>query len=400
MRPRTLHLALAACLAAPLCPTQAAWHETTLFSFNDLADGGVPSGTLIPDSAGNLYGTARDGGQYGHGVVFELSPPQPGQTAWTETVLHAFDADGAYPVAGLIRDANGNLFGTTQSGGANNDGTAFELSPPANGHTAWTATVLHNFTGGADGREPLASLTLDPSGNLYGTAWLAGPHTDGEVFQLTPPAEAQGSWTFTSLFAFHNKFGRAPQSSLLRDNAGNLYGTNYCNEAGNHGTVFEISPPAPGQTRWTRKDLHNIPNPDSRLVRDKAGNLFGDSVYGGPGLNPFIFELTPPADGSGRWREKIIYQFSNSAGTDGLTIDDAGNLFAATGTGTGGTVFELKHPAPGKYKWTNIPLFTFNGNNGAEPSGVFTIDKAGNLLGTTGFGGQYDYGTAFMLTRP
>ena len=174
------------------------------------------------DAKGNLYGTTIDGGAYGesdggwgHGTVFELSPPATAGGKWTETVLHSFGAtcnDGVWPYAGLIMDAKGNLYGTTWAGGGQyyGDGTAFELSPPTKKDGPWTETLLHEF--GATSTSPWelqGGLIMDAKGNLYGTTYRGGAYDesdglggDGTVFELSPPATAGGKWTRTVLFSF------------------------------------------------------------------------------------------------------------------------------------------------------------------------------------------------------
>jgi uncharacterized repeat protein (TIGR03803 family) len=165
----------------PPAAGKTAWTEKVIHSFHGKTNGAFPAAGLIADGAGNLYGTASGG----CGVVFKLSPPPAGETIWTETVLHSFDlTNGADPQAGLIADGAGNLYGTTEQGGANNDGVVFELSPAA-GKTAWTATVRLSFHG-TNGANPVADLIADGAGNLYGTAESGGAHGDGVVFRLTP----------------------------------------------------------------------------------------------------------------------------------------------------------------------------------------------------------------------
>jgi len=184
------------------------WTETLLYSFcpsrqNNCVDGDEPSSGLIFDSVGNLYGTANQGGNggcggYGCGIVFELMPGASGN--WTETVLYEFsEFNDAARRAGLILDVAGNLYGTTLEGGANNGGTVFELAPGANG--MWNETVLYSFCSAnncADGQGPIASLTIDAAGNLYGTTTQGGKYRNceyggcGTVFQLTPGAGGDG----------------------------------------------------------------------------------------------------------------------------------------------------------------------------------------------------------------
>jgi uncharacterized repeat protein (TIGR03803 family) len=224
-----------------LSPTGA---ETVLHSFNG-ADGAVPdSGFLVLDKAGNLYGTTNGGGAHNHGVVFKLSP------TGTETVLHSFTegADGAYPVAGLLRDAARNLYGTTDGGGAHNQGVVFKLSPCDSGYDF---SVVHSFTGGADGGGPTGDLIQDAAGNLYGTTGSGGSSTCllgagncGVVFKLSPTG------TETVLYSFiGGADGGGPYAGVIQDAVGNLYGTTPGGGAessacfvGTCGVVFRLAP--------------------------------------------------------------------------------------------------------------------------------------------------------------
>jgi uncharacterized repeat protein (TIGR03803 family) len=220
------------------------WKVTGLYSFHadSLTDGSFPFGGVTIDAAGNLYGTTDGGGTYGSGTVFELSPTAGG--SWVEKVLHAFESngtDGGLPTGGLILDAAGNLYGTTASGGAYNSGTVFELTPAGEGN--WTETVLHNFNDdGMDGFGPRASLIFDTAGNLYGTTILGGTYGYGTVFELTPAGG--GIWTETLLHSFAGSpdDGANPVAGLVIGTSGILYGTTNVGGTYHYGTVFQIEP--------------------------------------------------------------------------------------------------------------------------------------------------------------
>lgn len=218
------------------------WTETVLHSFNnDGTDGINPICALILDAAGNLYGTANDAGAYGGGIVFELTPAGG---SWTETVLYSFGAlpDGRAPDAGLVFDTAGNLFGTTRTGGNDNVGTVFELAP--NGSGGWTETVLHSFGDGDDGFQPLyGSLIFDARGNMYGTTQEGGTYAYGTVFELTPAGG--GSWTETVLYSFDGEDGWFPFAGVTFDASGNLFGTTYFGGVNKAGNVFELTPVYP-----------------------------------------------------------------------------------------------------------------------------------------------------------
>ena len=232
-------------------------NETVLYTFNPrYTDGAFPYSSLIMDGAGNLYGTTYQGGTNFYGTVFELTPNAGG--GWTEKVLYNFNGtDGAYPYAGLVMDAAGNLYGRTLFGGTYTAGTVFELTPHADG--TWTEKVLHHFNG-SDGSHPYGSLIFDTHGNLYGTTNHGGKRNSGTVFELTP--QADGSWTETVLHSFgKDKDGVSPEASLIFDTDGNLYGTTryggtYDSCDSGCGTVFELTPQADGS--WTEKVLHNF----------------------------------------------------------------------------------------------------------------------------------------------
>lgn len=222
------------------------WTETVVHTF-DGKDGSGPYGGLIFDTAGNLYGTSETGGAHKYfGNVFKLTPGRDGK--WAETVLHSFSSkngDGAYPGAGLLLDAAGNLFGTTFGGGLPNCefgcGIVFELTPGANGK--WRETILHEFTGGADGADPLAAFTADAAGNLYSTTTFGGNPVCsagcGVVFKLV--ADANGKWAETVLSSFDGYDGAIPWSNVILDPAGNLYGTTSDGGNNGNGVVFKVA---------------------------------------------------------------------------------------------------------------------------------------------------------------
>lgn len=404
-------------------PLFAASKEEVLYSFNhNGTDEYNPDAGLIFDAAGNLYGTTPTGGANADGVVFELTP---GNGAWTETVLYNFCSvggclDGEYPVAGLIFDGAGNLYGTTVNGGTDDRGTVFQLSPGANG--TWTEAVLYSFKENHnDGQDPEASLVFDATGNLYGTTLLGGAYGYGTVFQLTPGAN--GTWTEAVLHSFDNntRDGMYPYAGLIFDPDGNLYGTTNGGGVHGEGAVFQLAPGTNG--KWKERVLHSFNGKDglepySGLIFDAAGNLYGTTYSGGAsgtGCRGYgcgtVFELTP--EGNGKWTEKVLHSF-NDNGKDGygpyasLTFDAAGDLYGTTyyggayGSDCGGSgcgiVFQLTPGTSGK--WTEKVLHSFGKvSDGASPYAPSLIfDAAGNLYGTTAWGGAYDYGTVFEIT--
>ncbi len=224
-----------------------AWTETILHSFaSTVTDGASPFAGLTYDDGGAFVGTTTADGLYGAGTVFRLTAPAKGKTVWTEVAIHSFDGkkkDGAYAYAGVVRASSGVLYGTTRDGGTHNFGTVYSLTPPAEGKTAWTETVLHDFTNAADGGNPYAGLVLDSTGALYGTTNGGGAQSSGVVYKLTPPAKGKTAWTETVLHTFTgNADGGYPAAGLVRAATGELYGTTLSGGAHNYGTVFEVTP--------------------------------------------------------------------------------------------------------------------------------------------------------------
>lgn len=400
----------------------SAWatpQEAVLHSFNNNAkDGYYSSAGLIFDAAGNLYGTTVEGGGpgcggLGCGTVFQLAPGAGG--AWTETVLYGFNGkDGSRPSGNLIFDAAGNLYGTTAGGGAHGFGTVFQLTPKAGG---WTEKILHSFNQNEkDGYVPKAGLIFDAASNLYGTTYGGGAHGNyGTVFELTP--KAGGGWTEKILYSFNSKGkgGYYLNAGLIFDAAGNLYGTTFwggnsrCGGEG-CGTVFELTPEAGGD--WTEKVLHRFNGmqgvrPSGGLIFDAAGNLCGTSQLSGGHKSGTVFKLTPK---TGVWTEETLHRFNSFEG-DGispladLVLDVSGNLYGTTYAGGaygGGTVFELIPTANGS--WTEKILYSLGrSGDGHYPEAGLILDAVGNLYGTTYYGGtgtgcDGNCGTVFEIT--
>lgn len=387
---------------------------TVLTAFTKIS-GEAPEAALLAGRAGVLYGTTLDGGTFGYGTAFELMPPAPGQKVWTESVIASFNkADGEALHGGLIADKAGNLYGVAAAGGTNGDGLVFELTPPAPGQTAWVETVLYSFSG-TDGGYPAGSLLFDDAGNLYGTCAAGGPAGDGNVFELSPPGAGQTSWTEKVLVSFTGIGGAAPggapHSNLIADKVGDLFGTAEIGGSSGRGIVFELTPPVAGHTAWTETvlltfDGTNSQYPIGGLIADKSGNLYGTTAGGsdtyGAGT---VFALSPPAKGQTSWTPTIIFAFN---GTDGyqplgsLIADKAGNLYGTTsfgGTDNLGTVFELSPPASGQTAWTQTILYALTKKTGGYPAAGLIANKTGQLFGTNagGFGNPSRYGTVFRL---
>jgi uncharacterized repeat protein (TIGR03803 family) len=315
--------------------------ETVLYSFQGEAqdDGDNPEASLITDTSGDLLGTTSGGGvgrRGGNGTVFALG------TDGQEKVLYRFlggKADGLGPVAGLVADASGNMYGTTLGGGVDRrNGTVFEVSPTGN------ETILYAFKGGTDGQEPLAGLVLDKSGNLFGTTFWGGGAECGTMFKIAP----DGTETIVHAFG-GGADGCNPEGTLSADAKGDLYGTTVngggsgC-ESNGCGTVFELSSKG-FKSYYAFKDGKDGATPHAGVVADK------DSIYGttfaggGTGCNGYGCGVAFEIDGKG---ETVLHAFSEES--DGaepagsLVLDRTGHLFGTTtegGAGGAGTVFEV-----------------------------------------------------------
>lgn len=386
-------------LAIALVLVISANAEKVLYSFSGGSDGGSVYSGVVIDQAGKIYGTASSGGAYGCGVVYQLTLVAG---AWTETVLHNFNGaagDGCSPYAGLMIDAAGNLYGTTFYGGATNQGTAFELVKNAG---TWSETILHGF--GAtitDGTNPYGGLVLDNAGYLYGTTENGGKFSSGTVFRLRKLVT--GKWAEVLLHQFNYTAGGAPLSTLTFDSAGNLYGTTEYGGRYQHGTVFRLTRTPTGG--WGFKMLHQFNPatgdgylPQSGVVVDASGSVYGTTLYGGSG-NGTVYRVYLNA--SGVWNEVTIHSFQYE--NDGinpygaLAIDSAGNLYGTTwqsligNTGGAGIVFKL---TPSSGSWSETVLQNFVTGAGNPYSGVLL--HKGHIYGTSYFGG-YGNGTVYEL---
>jgi len=292
--------------------------------------GGTEPYNLILDSAGNLYGELAQGGTYGNGLVFELSPTASGP--WTFTSLYEFTGgtDGGLPNGGLVFDAGGNLYGTTHYGGKGSGvGTVFELSPASGG--GWTETVLYDFFSQQCFATyyPNAGVVFDAAGNLYGTT--AGGN--GAVYQLKP---GSGAWTCVSLYAFQGTDGLVPEAGVTLDAAGNIYGTTSAGGAHSQGTVFELSPNSSGS--YTFNPVYTFNGSSSGgnsyypVLVDSSGNIYG-SALSGPNNWGVVFELTHAGSG---WTYGLLHVFTgkyDGGNPNGLIFDSAGNLYGVTNYG-------------------------------------------------------------------
>ncbi|MFZ0322229.1 MAG: choice-of-anchor tandem repeat GloVer-containing protein [Candidatus Sulfotelmatobacter sp.] len=374
--------------------------EKILYSFSGTADGSGPNAAVIFDASGNLYGTTEEGGSTGSGVVFKLTPNSGG--TWSESVLYSFagETDGYLPAGSLIFDSAGNLYGTTYGGGSEGGGTVFKLSPTTSG--PWTKTILLNFTG-PNGSAPQANLIFDAAGNLYGTTENGGSLEGGTVFQLVPGTG--GTWTQNILFNFPITSGgnqASPTAGLIFDSVGNLYSTALYGGSRGLGNVFELSPSGTG---WTIKNLHAFTGspdgeyPEASVIFDSAGNLYSTAVAGGSGTCSCGTVLRLKPSGAA-WTEQILHSFSYTPGNfpgAGLVLDSANNLYGVayeTSTRLGGSAFKISLTTGA---FTTLHTFG-SGGDGEGPLGTLIFDSAGNLYGTTVFGGALGGGTVYEIT--
>jgi len=398
-----------------VAPTATTQTFTILHRFTDKGDGETPWAGVIQDrSSGNLYGTTRKGGSFDMGTVFELTAggKESGrQSFWGGT--------GMLPESVLIKDEAGNLYGTTYDGGARESGaclhgcgTVFKLD------STGKETVIYAFTGGTDGGNPAVGLIRDQDGNLYGTTTAGGDLACsdglisgcGVVFKLG----TDGKEAVLHAFTGQGGDGQLPSGGLVQDAARNLYGvTEFGGDSGFPacpfyslcGTAFKIDPAGKETVLYSFTGGMDGLFPNGTLVLDEEGNLYGETelggdrsaCYGGYGCG-VVFKI----DKAGK--ETVLYTFESGEGVHpigGLTRDKAGNLYGATQGGPDGqpqygSIFILDGNGRAK------TLHAFGGQDGATPTGGLAIDDSGNLYGTTQIGGDascaYGCGEVFKLT--
>ncbi len=363
---------------------------TTLHSFTGVADGANPSGELLEDLRGNIYGTTQSGGVNGDGTVYRY-------TNGAVTALHSFNgSDGASPAGGLLNsignlDLGGNLYGVTSGGGANNQGVIYAV----NGSTG-AFRLLHTFSGGAGGGAPFGRLILFTDGNIYGTTSTGGRYNLGAIFRLTP----KGAYSIVASFNGGN--GSSPIAGLAASLngfslSGSLFGVTSAGGAYGAGTVFAVTPQGKLTNIHSFHPATDGSAPDAELITDDNGNLYGTATSGGSGSAGTVFKVST----AGKFA--TLYSFPTDA-TTGLNPNGSfpfarlasalnGNLYGSTAFGGptgGGTIFELNNG-------TFTLLHAFNGTDGATPLGQLLLSPDGNIYGTTSAGGSGTYGTLFAL---
>jgi uncharacterized repeat protein (TIGR03803 family) len=376
---------LAVVLALVLFPTTTAQAQvfTTLYNFGGGSDGGDPYASLIRDAAGNLYGTAGYGGTAFAGGVFKVD------VQGNETMLYSFTggADGAFPISTLVRDHTGNLYGTTTQGGSAGAGVVFKVD------STGKETVLHNFTGGSDGADPVGGLFLDKAGNLYGTTAQGGTSNDGILFKL----DAKGRYTILHTFTGAANDGKYPTyTSVLMDEKGNIYGVTEEGGSTQGGVVYKLSKSNVFTVLYsfaggTSDGCNVLGTP----FRDKYGSIYGTtSSCGAYGLGT-VWRLTENG------RETVLHSFAGGMSDGeyplaGVIGDVNGNLYGTTETGGSanlGTVYRVTKGG------TFTLLHSFTGPDGKYIYGGLVRDSKNTLYGTAQNGGSIGYGTVWKITK-
>lgn len=382
---RAYPVAILLALALIASPSAQSQTFTLLHEFVGDGDGSEPLSAPLLDPNGTLYGVTTSGGAFNYGTIYRVD------SAGKETILHSFlGGEGLGPVGGLIRDAAGNFYGTTVDGGmpegggcAHGCGTVFKRDSSGN------QTILYAFTGTTDGGGPNATLLRDPAGNFYGTTDNGGVPSCyvsfgcGVIFKLDAANHETVLYRFTDFTDGKDPVG------LVADASGNLYGTTYDGGTYGAGVVFKLAPSGTLTNLYSFTGGADSDNPNGRLITDKAGNIYGTTNGGLLGSHSVgnVFKLDPAGNFT------ALYTFTG--GADGsypnsVIMDASGNLYAvayAGGTGTGcyygscGLVFKLDPSG------NRTILHSFSGTDGQLPNSL-TIDSAGNLYGTTLGGGK------------
>jgi uncharacterized repeat protein (TIGR03803 family) len=395
-------------IALPAGHAALAGPQQVIHSFGD-GDGEYPQTDLVRDAAGNLYGMSVQGGQFGAGTVFRISPAGSG---WTETVLYSFTggADGGQPYGGVTLDAAGNIYGTGVIGGTggvcaeDGCGVTFKLTNTGSG---FTQSVIHHFAG-PDGSGPGGPVVFDNAGNLYGMTPTGGTDGLGVIYQLVPGPG--GTWTQNVIHNFTGGAdgGTGSAGRLLLDPNGNFYGVATVGGLYGQGIVFHLTsdsgtPSGP----WTLRPIYDFKgSPDASfpyggLIFDKHGNLYGTTYYGGTDGLGAVYKLDKR---SGVWVESVLHSFTG--GSDGanpishLVLGPKGRMYGTTSEGGSscgcGTIFKMTQKANGL--WQESIVYRFEGApDGSYAYNGLTVDPAGNLYGSTVHGGDDDDGSVYQF---
>jgi uncharacterized repeat protein (TIGR03803 family) len=413
---KTIFVIFIALFLAPAVAVQPAQARKfkVLHTFHG-GDGSSPMGVLVRDAAGNIYGTTGGGGtgecsRFGCGTAFKLN--KGGKQLW----LHSFTGvNGFDPDAGLLRDTAGNVYGTTVYGGkvtqacggvqAGGCGVLFRLDKTGK------ETVLYRFAGPRGGYAPYGLPARDESGNLYGVTAYGGADLQGTVFEIDSAGRERTLHSFAGPPEGGGD-GSGPEGGVVRDATGNLYGVTFAGGAFGAGAVYEVDGKGNETLLHSFSGSSDGAQPSSTLLLDSHGNLYGTTQNGGNGQCGgtgcgLVFKLSPQSGGG--WTETVLYAFCLLTGCkDGedplagpLVMDAAGNLYGTTyfgGISDHGVVFELDTTG----KETVLHSFT-GGSDGANPWAGLTMDSSGSLYGTTQGGGatcftRYTCGVVFNIT--
>lgn len=383
-----LTLAIVSTLLIAAHPAQAQTEEV-LYNFAGKPDGQYPTSRLTFNGA-NLYGTTYNGGAYGNGSVFELSPN--GNGGWTETILYSFCpaspscVDGANPELSYVTfDTQGNIYGTAINGGALGNGVVFKLTP--SGQT-WTESVIYSFAGEPDAANPINGLVMDTAGNLYGVGYAGGAQNNGAVFELSPSG---ATWTENVLASINSTYAGLTMAS------GYLVGAS--TEA-----IFALVPNGSGG--WVPDVIYTF-NPADAATEgsepngtpwvDSSLNIYGTTTSGGKNNGGVVYKLTSV---KGVYKESLLFSFGNigAAPYSGVVLDSSGNIYGTTtagGKNDAGIVYELVAPQGGK-GYIERTIQNFVGENGALPYDSLILDSNNYLYGTTYAGGAGGNGAVFI----
>jgi uncharacterized repeat protein (TIGR03803 family) len=383
----------------------AASSTNVIYSFAGGNDGEYLDTDLVMDASGNIYGSSVQGGTFGGGTVWQLSPSG---TSWTHTVLYNFTGskDGGEPYKGVTLDPAGNLYGTAVTGGTGSCeggcGVAYKLTRSGG---VWKQTVIHYFSGGADGSGPGSGLAIDPLGNLYGMTPTGGAFGLGVIYVLQP--QSDGSYRLHVLHSFTGGDDGSSGSAgrLIFDREGNLYGVTTVGGANGDGVIFELARSSAGFKLIPLYAFRDQPDgalPYGGLIWGKDGSLYGTTYYAGANDQGTVYQLT---NSSGAWTETVLYNFKG--GSDGsspigaLVSDAAGNLYGTTSDGGSGcacgVVFKVSHRSNGSWAETVPYRFTGAPDAGFAYNGMIR-GPDGNFYGATVHGGPTNDGAIYQFT--